>query len=174
MSKPQSEIKLRPIRAEDAEVLMALNNDKQIADCVVGNPTVVTMEQQIKWIERLSEEKNIMRWTICFGDKAVGTIFLSGIDIVNSVGNVNIKILPSYQGKGIAKEALSMLCDIAFDELHLSCLTANVLSYNTKSKMLFENSGFQIDGILRSRVIKNEKRCDLIALSLLKEERIRE
>ncbi len=170
MNSLQLEVKLRPIEIQDAPVLMELNNSKQIADFVVGNPTQVNLEQQISWIQGLDREKTTKRWTICLGEQAVGTVFLSSIDLNNGVGNANIKLLPTFQGRGIAKRAIALLCDLAFDELGLFCVTANVLSYNIKSKMLFEKCGFHVDGILRSRVLKNGVRQDLIALSLLKEE----
>ena len=162
MSNIQSNINLRFIEKKDAHILMELNNNKQIADFVVGNPQHVNIEKQLSWIENLNKEKNIKRWIICFNEQAVGTVFLSSIDFSNKVGNVNIKILPRFQGKGIGKQALSLLCNIAFDELGLFCLTANVLSYNTKSKELFEKCGFRVDGILRSRVIKNGKRFKML------------
>ena len=46
-------IKLRKICQEDAAVLMELNNNKDIAYYVVGNPRVVNMEQQLLWMEKL-------------------------------------------------------------------------------------------------------------------------
>ena len=164
-------IKLRSICNDDAIVLMELNNSRLIADYVVGNPEIVNMEQQLNWIEKTKHETNTKRWMIDFEGKAVGTIILSSIDYYNLVGNMNIKILPDFQGKGIAKRALLMACDIAFDELELFCLTANVLSFNSKSRMLFLKAGFREDGVLRSRIIKNGQRHDLISFSLLKSER---
>lgn len=164
-------IKLRSICNDDAIVLMELNNSKLIADFVVGNPEIVNIEQQLNWIEKTKHETNTKRWMIDFEGKAVGTIILSSIDYYNLVGNMNIKILSDFQGKGIAKRALLMACDIAFDELELFCLTANVLSFNSKSRMLFLRAGFHEDGVLRSRIIKNGQRHDLISFSLLKSER---
>ena len=150
---------------------MELNNNTQISDYVVGNPSTVTIKQQIEWMKKIRDEKNTKRWMICFKGETVGTVILSSIDLVNSVANVNIKILPDFHGIGIAKSALNMICDIAFEDLGIYCLTANVLSYNEKSKKLFQKAGFHIDGILRSRVVKKDRRYDLITLSLLKTER---
>lgn len=165
------DIQLHPIQNEDAQVLMELNNSREIAQYVVGNPTVVNIEQQLNWIRKTADEKNTKRWMIYADGQPVGTIFISSIDIANGVGNVNIKLLPNYQGKGIAKQAVTLLRDIAFDELDLYCLTAKILPYNIKSIMLFVKSGFHVDGLLRKQVVKNGGRYDLLALSLLKEER---
>lgn len=164
-------VSLRPLCKEDASVLMELNNNKSIADFVVGNPQIVNMEQQLAWMSKVENEINTKRWMIDYAGIAVGTVILSSIDYSNSTGNMNIKLLPQYHGRGIAKKALIQACNIAFDELNLFCLTANILSYNVASYMLFQKVGFNKDGILRSRVIKNGKRCDLITLSYLKTER---
>lgn len=172
MSEIESNVRLRPICKEDATVLMELNNDKAISDFVVGNPKEVNLEQQMQWMANVVHETNTVRWMIDLCGKAVGTVILSSIDYSNATGNMNIKLLSLYQGRGIAKKALLLACDIAFDELDIFCLTANILSYNIKSYMLFKKVGFHEDGILRSRVVKNGERCDLITLSLLKAERI--
>ena len=171
MKNQVPEVMLRPIQAEDAETLMELNNNTAVSEFVVGNPQKVTLEQQLRWMENLSNEKNTVRFMVEFENKAVGTIIVSSIDHANATGNMNIKLLPEYHGRGIAKIALQKACQIAFDELNIVCLTAHILSYNERSCALFKRVGFRIDGILRSRVIKNGARHDLIALSLLAQER---
>ena len=164
-------IELRPINRNDATVLMELNNCNEISSCVVGTPEIVSLEQQLKWMENLKNETNTVRWMIIFNGKAVGTIFVSSIDRINSVGNMNIKLLSAYQGQGIAKKAMLQACNLAFDELKLFCLTANILPYNAASCGLFKSIGFHQDGILRSRVVKNGRRFDLLTFSYLRTER---
>lgn len=172
MNKKESKIQLRSICLDDAFMLIELNNNESISNFVVGNPKIVDLEQQLRWMAEVKHETNTIRWIIDFDGEAVGTVILSSIDQSNATGNMNIKLLPSHQGRGIAKKALRMACDIAFDELNLFCLTANILSYNIASQMLFQKVGFHKDGILRSRVVKKGKRYDLITMSLLKTERI--
>lgn len=161
---------LRPICEQDAEMLMELNNCEEVSKYVVGNPHKVTLEQQIIWMSKVKNEKNTRRWIIEYDGNAVGTVILSSIDLINKVGNINIKLLPSSQGKGVAKYALINVCIIAFNEMQMFCLTANVLSYNEKSKALFKKVGFKEDGVLRGRVLKKGERYDLIAFSLLKDD----
>lgn len=163
-------ILLKSISVEDAEVLMELNNNIEVSKYVVGNPVIVDLKQQLGWIKNLETEKNTKRWMITYDGISVGTIILSNIDLKNLVGNMNIKLLPISQGKGIAKVALKEACKIAFEELGLYCLTANILAYNIKSQKLFESLGFHKDGILRSRIIKDQDRYDLFTYSLLKDD----
>lgn len=127
-------VHLRAINIKDAEILMELNNNEEIAKYVVGNPSIVNMEQQLKWMTAIEKKKNTKRWMIDFDEQTVGTIILSSIDMNNYVGNMNIKLLPRFQGQGIAKKALIEACNIAFGEMNLDCLTANILLFNEKSK----------------------------------------
>lgn len=172
MSKCIDNIELRKIEIEDAQVLSELNNNQEIGKFVVGTPKIVTIDEQLQWIANLKFEKQTRRWMVEYNNKPVGTVILSKIDNLNYVGNMNIKLLPSYQGKGIAKIALEKACKIAFSEMGLFCLTANVLSFNNRSQKLFETLGFRKDGILRSRVIKDNQRYDLINYSLLKTDKL--
>lgn len=171
MNSQNLAVELRPICQDDAPILMELNNNKEIAGFVVGNPQTVSLQQQLLWMEKIKSETDTVRLMIVFEGKAVGTIIISSIDQANASGNMNIKLLPEYQGKGIAKKALLKACDLAFDDLKLFCLTANILSYNAASCGLFKSVGFRQDGVLRSRIVKNGKRFDLLAFSYLKTER---
>lgn len=161
-------VKLRWIEENDASVLMELNNNNEIANCVVGNPKKVNYEEQLLWMTKRAEEKNTVRMMIEYDGIAVGTIIINNVDFNNKVGNINIKILPKYHGKKIGANALDIACQYAFEELNLFCLTAHILSDNVASISLFAKKGFMKEGILRSRVIKNEYRMDLISMSYLK------
>lgn len=61
---------------------------------------------------------------------------------------------------------LSLRWNIVFKIMGIFCLTAHVLLYNKASLALFQSCGFIREGILRSRVIKNNKRCDLVSFSM--------
>lgn len=161
-------IKLRWIEKKDAQILMELNNNEEIANCVVGNPKKVSYNEQLVWMAKITEEKNTVRMMIEYDRTVVGTLIISNIDFNNKTGNINIKILPKYHGKKIGTNALNMACQYAFEDLGLCCLTAHILPDNTASISLFTKAGFCKEGILRSRVIKADHRKDLISMSYLK------
>ena len=56
------------------------------------------------------------------------------------------------------------------EELNLNRIYANVLEYNTPSKNMFMKCGFNIDGVQRQAIYKNEKFYDLIILSILRKD----
>ncbi len=168
MENKHCSVKLRRIERKDANILMELNNNDVIAKSVVGNPRKVNIEEQLLWMDSLAKERNTVRMMIEYGSNPVGTIIISSIDLDNETGNMNIKILPEFHGKGIGTKALALACQYAFVEMKLSCLTAHILSDNLASVMLFKKIGFIEEGVLRSRVVKEGRRRDLLSLSCLK------
>lgn len=161
-------ITLRPVNDSDASVLMELNNDLEIAKYVVGNPKQVTLQEQLEWMGRIKTETKNQRFMIEYDDVAVGTIIISNIDLSNLTSNINIKLLKTARGKGIGKQSINLALQYCFHDLGIYCVTAHVLSFNKASLALFDSCGFSREGVLRSRVIKNNERCDLISYSLLR------
>ena len=159
-------IVLRDIEEKDAAFLMELNNDKDISKYVVGNPKIVTIQEQIKWMEQVKAEINTKRFIVEYKALPVGTVILSNIDDINLTANINIKMKKDAQGKGVGKQSVKLIVKYCFESLGLYCLTARVLCYNIASIALFNSCGFKKEGVLRSRVIKGNERYDIISFSL--------
>lgn len=163
------QIIMRNIEIKDAEFLMELNNDMEIAHFVVGSPRIVNFQEQMQWMDNLKSEKNCKRFIIEYNCLPVGTVIISNIDTVNLTANIGIKICKPAQGKGVGKKSINMIVKYCFENLNLECLSANILPYNEASLALFRSCGFVEEGILRSRVIKGNKRFDLISVSRLRQ-----
>lgn len=149
---------------------MDLNNDPEISRLVVGNPRPVSLQEQLQWMAKTQIETNVSRLIVEHRGMAVGTIIISDINPANLTANINIKLHKSARGKGIGKQGIRLALKYCFDTLGLICVTAHVLTYNRASLALFECCGFTNEGILRSRVVKNNERCDLVSFSILKNE----
>lgn len=165
-----SKISIRDIQMDDACVLMKMNNNHQISKYVVGSPKRVNLDQQMKWMEQSKNEKNTKRFMVDYEQHPVGTIIISDINASNGTANMNVKLLPESWGKGIGTSSIKLALDYCFLEMKLECVTAHVLSYNSASLALFKKAGFVKEGILRSRILKDGDRCDLISFSILKKE----
>lgn len=161
---------LRPIKSEDAGFLMELNNDDEIAKYVVGNPRKVTLKEQIEWMQSLETEKSTKRFIVESNAEQAGTIIISNIDASNSTANLNIKLHKSARRKGVGKKSIKLALDVCFNKMNIRCVTAHILPFNLPSIALFESSGFKKEGILRSRIVKDNKRYDLISFSLTYED----
>lgn len=160
---------LRAIEEEDAQILMDLINDPEVENAVYGWSYPVSLSAQKKWIANLNNDSTV-RYAIEFEKRMVGVAIISSIDMKNRTANMNIKLLKSARGKGIATRVVNLLIQYCFEELNLHCLTANVIERNRGSRKLWEKLGFLQDGVLRERIYKNGKYHNVIAYSLLKEE----
>ena len=160
---------LRAIEESDAEILMVLINDPEIEGSVYGWSYPVSLVSQKKWIANMTNDTTA-RYAIEFEGGMVGTAIISSIDFKNRTANMNIKLLKSARGKGVAARTVGLMIKYCFEELNLHCLTANVLEGNAASSNLWLKYGFQQDGILRDRVFKKGEYHNVIAYSLLKEE----
>lgn len=160
---------LRAIEEKDAPMLMEMINDPEIENAVVGYAYPVSLADQKQWIASLKNEKTL-RYAIDADGEFAGTAFVSSLDLKNRTGNMNIKLMKSAQGKGIASRAMKLVIEYCFNELNLNCVTANVIQRNEASRKLWEKLGFKKDGILRQRVYKNGEYHNLIAYSMLRDE----
>ncbi len=109
-------------------------------------------------IEYLEIENNLMNLGQFFrfyvfqknSDKIIGDISL--IDIkYNFLSScyLGIKIDIDFVGKGIGDEVLKAIIEFVTIELKLHSIRATILPNNFASKKLFENNGFQFDGIVK-------------------------
>lgn len=161
---------LRELEMRDAAFLMELNNDLEIAQYVVGTPKQVTLQEQLQWMEKAIADPKTKRFLVEHDGASAGTIIISAIDPAHLTANVNIKLHRDARGKGVGTAGIRLAVQYCFEFLGLYCLTAHVLSYNQASLALFERCGFQREGVLRSRVIKNGERCDLVSFSITRDD----
>src|SRR5690606_3107957 len=167
----KEDIILRAIEQDDMQLLKELINDPEVEKMVVGWSFPVSTNQQINWINSLSNDRNNIRFIIDIRNVgAVGVVSLTRIDFKNGTATINIKLKKEdkIRNKGIGYKAIAMLIDYAFNQLNLNCLVANILNYNTASQKLFEKSGFELEGTLRKRVFKNGAHQDLLSYSLIR------
>lgn len=160
---------LRAIEEDDARVLMDLINDPEVENSVFGWSYPVSLSSQKKWISNITND-TVVRYIIEVGQEAVGVAIISSVDMKNRTSNMNIKLLKSARGRGIATHALNLIIQYCFEELNMHCLTANVIERNEDSRKLWQKLGFNEDGILRQRIYKNGAYHNIVSYSLLKEE----
>ncbi|WP_206444184.1 GNAT family N-acetyltransferase [Nocardioides turkmenicus] len=75
-----------------------------------------------------------------------------------------------WQGRGIARAAVSRMIEFGFGDLGLHRLTANIGPQNTASMRLVESLGFQREGTIRDHVHTNGAWRDSVSFSLLEGE----
>ncbi|MCK0157205.1 GNAT family N-acetyltransferase [Cellulophaga sp. F20128] len=152
MLKLQGEhIYLRAIEPTDLDFLYELENNTSIWEI---SGTTAPYSKQILELYLRNAYKDIyeakqLRLCICdITDTVIGLIDLFDFDPANK--KVGLGIIVSEKknrNKGIGTEALSLVCDYAFNILDAHQVYANVIVSNTASIHLFEKLNFKAVGV---------------------------
>lgn len=158
-------IYLRALEPEDLEFIFNIENDESLWE--LSNTQTPYSRFLIKqYLENAHQdifEAKQLRLVICkTSNETIGLIDLFDFDFKNKRAGVGILIQSEekrYQGYG--KEALKLLVDYCFNQLHLHQLYCNISEDNNVSLALFESQGFQRVGLkndwnFNGKTFKNE------------------
>ena len=144
-------IELRALEPEDLDFIYELENDEEI--WAIGNTRTPYSKFVLKeYLENAHKdiyEVKQLRLVICNkAERAVGLIDLFDFDFNHKRAGVGIVIKNKKdRGKGFAKEALKLLIDYCFNQLHLHQVYCNIGAENQISLNLFKSVGFELIGI---------------------------
>ncbi len=104
-------------------------------------------------------------------NKVVGFVLLT--DVNNPHQSINLKrIVVGEKGKGFGREALKLVKDYCFKQLHCHRLWLDVFDDNTRARHLYQTEGFKEEGILRECIKKEGIYKSLVVMSILENEYI--
>lgn len=174
MKKPSLEgemIRLRPVRADDADAMWEMVQDPEGAR-MTGTTTVFTRAQIDDWCSTIADADGRIDLAITANgsDEYLGEIVLNEIDDVVRSGNLRLVMRPGYRGRGYGTEAIQLMLGLAFDGLGLHRVEMDVLSINPRARSLYENLGFRVEGRLRDAYRDGERWCDGLVMGLLEDE----
>lgn len=103
--------------------------------------------------------------------KVVGNIciFLQE-DVYAKATELSYWISEDYWGKGIAIQAVKMICKEAFTIFDIVRIYAEPFDRNAASKSVLEKAGFTYEGTIRNGIYKNGEVQSYCIYSILKEE----
>jgi len=137
----------------------------------MGGRFPVGVAEQNAWYKNLMKDKTKKKLIVVDKSlKDVGMVSLLNIDHKNQNTEVGIYISPEYQGKGYAKEALSMILNFAFRELNMHKIYAFIYIDNSPSRKLFESVGFFHEYTDAEAVYSNSKFVDICKYSIFKKD----
>lgn len=164
-------VRLRAMEPEDLEVLYRMENDPETWD--VSNFTVPYSKYVLKQYMEDSQSDMFadrqLRLMIvrCEDGQVVGTVDVTDFVPMHRRGEVGIAVRKAFQGKGYAREALSLLCDYLFGFLFMHQLTAHVAVDNEASRRLFASCGFVECGVLKEWWFAGGQYKDVVMLQRL-------
>ncbi|MEG1605153.1 MAG: GNAT family protein [Clostridia bacterium] len=167
------QVTLREYRWEDLGDIRAwVTNDKVcgMLGSVFYKPQ--TWEQTEQYLRGILDGNSGANFVIAQPDtlKYLGQCNLMMIDSIARKAEIGIVLLPESMGRGIAREALALLCRYAFHTLNLNRLYLKVYERNVRAVHLYEMAGFRHEGCLREDSYLDGCYEDTLVMGLLKSE----
>lgn len=131
-------------------------------------------EQIVTEFVRYNLDPAKMQFTITLKpeDKPIGKIYLSRIDThEDSLDITRVYIADlDHRGHGYGEEALRLILEYAFINLHMERVTIDHFEGNKIAAALYEKIGFKNEGLMRNAGKKNGKYVNLQLKSMLRAE----
>lgn len=150
-------LQLRSVEIKDIAALSALRSHPDVNRFLERAPATNEDEAKEFILNRQNDFANnrSVYWaiTLKYDDDLIGAIGLWGYDTEKSLVEIGYELHPSYQGKGLMKEAISTVASFALNDMLVNAITACVMQGNESSVKLLEKNNFLKDE-------KNEYRPD--------------
>lgn len=170
---------LGPVKSEYVDFFLRWFNDPEITQYLNLFRPLTRMEEE-DWIENLKNRNDTIVFAITIADenkveKLIGNCGLHGIDWKNRVAEVGITIgEKEYQNKGYGTEAMEILLDYAFRTVNLNRIQLCVYEFNDRAISSYNKLKFVEEGRMRQGVFINGQYYDIIFMSMLQEEWLKE
>ncbi len=153
---------LRRYRSEDAEPLCRyLGTDPQMYQYSGWNPyATLSMAQETvgKFIDSYGD-RHSYSWVMDVDDVLVGTI--GAYDYKDNRIEVGFSVVKSWQGRGLATEALKKVLEYLTENEGIPCVTAWCASENAGSRRVLEKAGMQYIRTEKNSLTVGEKTYDI-------------
>ena len=124
-------------------------------------PHPYTIEHARNWIQHVRENEPATRFCIATPKEAIGEIgIVLQPDVHRYSAEIGFWIGESYWGKGLMTKAVDWMVNYCFESLHLKRIFADVVDYNLASKKVLQKCGFELEGVLRQNIFKNDQFYD--------------
>lgn len=161
-------IYLRAVEPEDIEIMYEMENDPAMWD--ISSFTVpysrYVLRQYIEGSQSdmfADKQLRLMIVQRC-DNRTLGTIDITDFVPLHSRGAIGIAIHTEFRQEGYATDALTLLCDYAFNFLHIHQLYAHVAMDNESSLKLFTSCGFVQCGVIKDWLLTSEGFKDAVLM----------
>jgi RimJ/RimL family protein N-acetyltransferase len=163
-------IVLRPLERRHLEQTRAWANDSELMRLLDRARPVSDTEHE-RWFASLQERGDCVYFAIesVVDARHIGNVWLWNIDSRHRRAELRIIIgSPGDHGRGAGTEAISLICEYAFERLNLHKVYAYVLCINGRARHAFEKAGFVLEGTLREDRWLDDAYTDVYLLGKLR------
>lgn len=165
----ETRIKLENLTENELPMLLNWRN-KEVIRNVMMNSELISWNQHNQWFNNYQRNQSSQTKIFYFDNIPYGVLNIQGIDVENQKCEWGFYIGDEYSPLGMGSLLGYASLNYIFQDLGIRKLTAEVLSYNTKSIKFHEKFGFINEGRLRKHIIKNNQFIDIVIYGMFKEE----
>lgn len=140
---------LRAPRHEDVKAIVALANDRRIAENTVRIPHPYGTADAEQFLATANKRGGETCFVIMRGEAPIG---VCGVDARAEGAELGYWLGVPYWGRGFATEAVRALIDHAFGDLQHETLQAGARVSNPSSRRVLEKCAFQWSGVRLTRI----------------------
>lgn len=161
-------IELTPVTERHRDQLRAWRNDPSVSQFMYTTHQISQAEHNA-WFDRLQSSDDRRAWIIAMDGIDVGATFMTGIDHDNSRASWAFYLAdPRTRGKGVGSATEYRLLEIAFIEMKLHKLCAEVLSFNSAVFEMHKKFGFTEEGRLKEHWHRDGKWVDVHVIAMFR------
>ena len=169
-------IVLLPIETGDLGRTRTWANDLELQDMILRVLPVTELDQQ-EWHRRLSQDPGRIVFAVKTKSdmRHIGNTGLYNIDWLHRRGEFWCLLGERKDwGQGYGPELLGLMIDFGFYRLNLHKIFLHVSADNPRAIKMYRRYGFHEDGRLRAHYFINGEYCDVLSMSILREEHERQ
>ncbi|MGI9276767.1 MAG: GNAT family N-acetyltransferase [Endozoicomonas sp.] len=164
---------LRSFLYGDATSLARHGNNHKIARNLRDSfPHPYTVEHARAWIQHIKEHEPDTRFVIANArNEAIGEIgFVIQLDVHRYTAEIGYWLSEDHWGSGVMSKALAEVSQYAFREKGLVRLFADVQEKNEGSSRVLEKCGYQLEGVFRKHIYKEDQHSDQYVYALVRKD----
>ena len=155
----------------DSKELTALCNAVDRSFLSDRLPYPYTEEDAKAWLNMVAQNDSVtgIYRAIVMDGQPIGSISVEQKeDVFRIDGEIGFMLHGNYCNKGIMTETVRQMCTIAFRDLPIERITANIFLPNTASMQVLRKNGFVHEDTMKRAIIKNDLIYDICIFGLTK------
>ena len=156
---------IRPVRIEDVAALNEIRRQPSALEGTLALPSE-RIEDSRGFVERLGADDHLMVAEL--DGQLVG---MAGLHVkrgkMRHGGELGIAVAERFQGRGIGRQLMQALLDLADNYLGLVRVELEVNADNARAIALYESLGFEREGCRRKAIFRRGRYLDLLIMGRL-------
>jgi [ribosomal protein S5]-alanine N-acetyltransferase len=161
---------LRPwVRGDEDALVKHANNFKIASYLTDAFPHPYTLQDAVSFLDKVIDQQPHQVFAIDLINEAIGAIgVFPQTGIHRKSAEIGYWLSELHWGKGFISESISLIIPYAFSTWDIHRLFARPFSNNPGSRKALEKTGFHLEAILKSSIMKNNQVLDECIYALIK------